>query len=108
MREWEYNDPVSPVRFDWAASFDEQVRALKSVDGGSFCMHGQNYYVLRALFEGHIIDDYANPPLDDKGRAVRNVRSRIADLRHKWNIVIGDRQKDGKPYKEYMIGGRNG
>jgi len=106
MREWHYSEHDIPVQLNFQGDFDEQVKKLKSREDGHFHMGGHNYHILKALFEGNVIDDYENPPYNAKGLAVRNVRSRIADLRIDWNICIGDRQKEGKPYKEYMIHGR--
>ena len=106
MKAWHFNEPEKKIQFDFTADFDSQVKHLKSVNGGHFHMHGHNYYVLRAMFEGHTIDDYENPPRNDKGLGIRNVRSRIAELRTEWNIRIGDRTKEGKQYKEYIISGR--
>lgn len=107
MKEWHYSAQDNKVEFDFNGDFDAQVRRLKSKEGGHFHIGSLNYYVLKALFEGNVIDDYENPPLNDKMHAVRNVRSRIADLRIEWNICIGDRLKEGKPYKEYKIYGRD-
>ncbi len=106
MREWNYSDHEAPIAFDFTGDFDAQAQRLKSKQGGSFKLNGHNYYVLKALFKGNVIDDYENPPMMDNGLTVRNVRSRIADLRLEWNICIGDRFKEGKVYKEYMIQGR--
>jgi len=105
-REWNCPDIANPVRFAWDQSFDEQVSRLRSTEGGAFKIGSHNYYVLRALFEGKIIDDYANPPLNDRGLPVRNVRSRIADLRYKWNIPICDRLAEEGNYKQYALRGR--
>lgn len=106
MREWNYSEHENPVKLDFESDFDAQAEKLKSKEGGAFHMGGHNYHVLKALFEGNVIDDYENPPHNAEELAVRNVRSRIADLRVNWNICIGDRQKEGKPYKEYVIYGR--
>lgn len=106
MREWNYNIPDIMVTLDFNIDFDTQAKKLKSKDGGHFHMNGHNYYILKSLFNGNVIDDYENPPLNEKGHPIRNVRSRIADLRMNWNIRIGDRYKEGKTYKEYMIYGR--
>ena len=106
MREWNYNVPECSAVLYFHLDFDTQVKELKSKEGGHFHMNGHNYYILKALFEGNVIDDYENPPLNTKGLPIRNVRSRIADLRMNWNICIGDRYKEEKTYKEYMIHGR--
>ena len=106
MAEWHCPEIDKPVRLDPLQSFDEQASNLRSDEGGHFKIGGQNYYVLRALWEGHIIDDYANPPRDDRGLPVRNVRSRIADLRYKWHIPICDRRVEGANYKQYALRGR--
>ena len=107
MREWNYSTHEKPVILDFCGDFDAQAKALKSNDNGHFHMGGHNYHILKALFEGNVIDDYENPPFSAKGMPVRNVRSRIADLRKDWNICIGDRYAEGKTYKEYMIQGRD-
>ena len=106
MREWHYSEHDSPVQFDFHGNFDAQVKTIKSKNGGNFPVGSHSYHVLKALFEGNVIDDYENPPFNGKGLPLRNVRSRIADLRIKWNICLGDRTKEGKPYKEYNIKGR--
>lgn len=93
-------------RFDFTQSFDEQVSRLKSKSGGAFKRGSHNYFVLRALFEGHTIDDYANRPMGGNGYTVNNVRTRVADLRNEWNICIGSRKAEGAQYKEYQIYGR--
>jgi len=103
---WEYY-PEDGFTFDFSASFDEQVKQIKSAKGGSLKIGSHSYLVLKALFEGHTIDDYENPPLDARGYPVRNVRSRIADLRTKWNVCIGSRVKEGTLFKEYQIYGRD-
>ena len=104
--EWNYNQATQAVDLDFSLSFDEEVKKIRSSRGGRIMTGSHNYYILRALFEGNTIDDYENPPLNDKGFGIRNIRSRIADLRHDWHIVIGDRVKSDKPYKEYCIQGR--
>jgi hypothetical protein len=102
-REWNCPAIENPVRLIPDQGFDEQVSRLRSVKGGSFKIGGQSYYVLRALFEGNAVDDYHNPPRDDRGLPIRNVRSRIADLRYMWRIPICDRYVEGKSYKEYAL-----
>ena len=102
-KDWNYNQLSTPVAFDFTEDFDIQIKSLKSNSGGSIIKGTQTYDVLCALFEGNIIDDYEDPPRNKEGFAIRNVRSRIAALRIDWNIVIGDRVKEGKTYKEYSI-----
>ena len=101
--QWNYNQPSTPTRFDFTADFDTQIKSMKSINGGSIIAGTQTYDVLCALFDGNVIDDYENPPRNSQGFTIRNVRSRIASLRTHWNIVIGDRTKEGKAYKEYSI-----
>lgn len=108
MNEWDYGDNVeSRVRFDFNGSFDEQVSRLRSVKGGVFKRGSHNYFVLRALFLGHTIDDYVNKPVGANGFPLNNIRTRVADLRKEWNICIGSRKVDGAQYKEYQIYGRD-
>ncbi len=106
MSEWECDSIQGSVRWDWQGSFDEQVSRLRSVEGGAFKLGSHNYWVLRALFHGDTVDDYLHPPRNDRGMPVRNVRSRIADLRHNWRIAICDKKAEGANYKIYMIHGR--
>ena len=109
MNDWDYGDNRdSHVQFDFAQSFDEQVSRLKSRSGGAFKRGSHNYFVLRALFAGHTIDDYKNRPMGGNGYPVNNVRTRVADLRKEWNICIGSRKVDAAQYKEYQIHGRGG
>ncbi len=104
---WDYGDNIeSRVRFDFHASFDEQVSMLKSNQKGSFKRGSHNYFVLSALFHGHTIDDYANKPIGANGHPINNVRTRVAQLKKEWHICIGVRKAEGKPYKEYQIYGR--
>ena len=105
--DWDWGHNVdSGHRFDWSKSFDENVAELRSVSGGRFRRGGHNYWVLRALFAGHAINDYTTRPVDGNGRPINNVRSRISDLRENWNIVIGSRFAPDKTYKEYKLYGR--
>lgn len=107
MESWDYGDNAnSSFRFDFTASFDEQINKLKSKSGGVFKRGSHNYYVLRALFAGHTIDDYKNRPTGANGYPLNNIRTRVADLRNEWNICIGSRRVDGAAYKEYQIYGR--
>lgn len=107
MYDWDYGDNINThVTFDFSQSFDEQISRLKSKSGGAFKRGSHNYYVLRALFAGHTIDDYGNRPMGGKGFPLNNVRTRVADLRNEWNICIGARKADGVQNKEYQIYGR--
>lgn len=107
MYEWDYGDnKESCFKFDFTQSFDEQLSKLKSKSGGSFKRGSHNYYILRALFLGHTIDDYRQRPLGSDGFPLNNIRTRVADLRNEWNICIGSRVAEGKKYKEYQIYGR--
>lgn len=107
METWDYGDNTGThFRFDFTQSFDEQIGRLKSKNGGAFKRGSHNYYVLRALFLGHTIDDYRQRPLGADSFPLNNIRTRIADLRNEWNICIGSRVAEGKKYKEYQIYGR--
>ena len=108
MNAWEYGENIETrVRFDFKESFDEQVANLKSNKGGSFKRGSHNYFVLRALFAGHTINDYTARPMGKNGHPLRNIRTRVADLRKEWNICIGSRKVADAPYKEYQIYGRS-
>ena len=105
--EWDWgNNENSGILFDFDASFDEQLEKLKSRNGGSFKRGGQNYFVLRALFAGNTIDDYEHRPIGANGRPLNNVRTRVAQLRNEWNIIIGSRMSPAGRYKEYILKGR--
>lgn len=103
-RDWDYGDNIhNHFKFDFTKNFDEQIVNLKSRNGGSFCISSHNYYVLRELFYGNTLDDYQNRPEGTNGYPIYNVRSRIAQLKHEWNICIGSRRVEGAQYKEYRI-----
>ncbi len=106
--EWSYNEPDNPVVFDFDRDFDEQVKEIRSVNGGRFVIGSHAYFVLKALFEGEIVDDYANRPTDFDGFPVHNVRNRISELRHRWNVKIGVRKSPGKKYVQYKLYGTRG
>jgi len=102
---WEHSD--GRVTFDFNRSFDEQLDRLKSKKGGKFRRGSQNYFVLRALFYGHTIDDYKQRPLDNLGHPINNVRTRVAQLKNEWGVAICSRTSPHGKYKEYKIGGRD-
>ena len=107
MEAWDYSDNIDThFKFDFTQSFDEQISRLKSNSGGAFKRGSHNYFILRALFLGHTIDDYRHRPLGADGYPLNNIRTRVADLRNEWNICIGSRVADGKKHKEYQIYGR--
>jgi len=103
---WVFPSSAGCVAFDFNASFDEQCSRLRSQKGGKFKRGSHNYYVLRALFEGHTIDDYEHRPLGANGKPINNVRTRVAQLKNEWDICIGSRTSPNGHYKEYMIYGR--
>ena len=104
---WDFGgNAPSGIVFDFDQSFDEQIGKLKSKNGGAFKRGGHNYFVLRALFAGHTVDDYRQRPLGANGMPINNVRTRVAQLRNDWNIVIGSRHSPDGNYKEYILKGR--
>ena len=107
MNNWNLHakDLNTSPKFDFLAPFDEQIKSIKTDNGGTLKKGSHSYWVLLALFRGYVIDDYENAPYNDKGRRVRNVRSRISDLRYKYNIAIEDRVTQER-YKEYRLYGR--
>jgi len=107
MRENDFEYNCTSCRFDFTRSFDEQVDTLRSTSGGAFKRGSHNYFVLRALFAGHTIDDYTTRPLNAQGRPINNVRTRVADLRTNWGICIGSRVSPNGNFKEYKIFGRD-
>lgn len=108
MNKWEYGDNINGhFVFDFRGDFDEQIKKLKSANGGKLQRGSHNYHILKALFDGNTIDDYYQRPVGETGHPIHNVRTRVAQLRNEWNICIGSRRVGGAPYKEYKIYGRD-
>ncbi|MDM5272096.1 hypothetical protein PGH07_07880 [Sulfurovum sp. zt1-1] len=108
MNEWEYGDNTETCfKFDFRADFDQQIKKLKSNNGGALQRGSHNYHILKSLFDGNTIDDYYQRPSGENGLPIHNVRTRVAQLRNEWNVCIGSRRVDGAPYKEYRIYGRD-
>ena len=102
--EWKYSTREGQgVKLDFSLPFSEAIADVRSQKGGKMRTDSHVYHVFAALFNGDVIDDYANPPANNDGKPIRNIASRVAELRHTWNISIGSRYKKDKPYVEYCI-----
>jgi len=88
---------------DFSIPFCEAIKDMRSEKGGKMRSTSHVYHVFAALFNGHVIDDYANPPRDYDDRVIRNVVQRVGELRDKWNIDVQSRKVEGKPYNEYYL-----
>ena len=88
---------------DFTLPFCEAIKELRSQKGGKMRPTSHVYHVFAALFNGQVIDDYANPPTNNDGHTIRNVVQRVGELRDKWNIDVQSRRVEGKPYNEYYL-----
>ncbi|MDD5359475.1 MAG: hypothetical protein PHI02_04315 [Sulfurovaceae bacterium] len=92
-------------KLDFNIPFDEQVSKIKTKKGGHLVVGSHNYYILRALFYGNTIDDYEKAPFGKNNRRIRNIRSRIAQLRNEWCIPIeSSKGEDGRTSEYRLIG----
>ena len=68
-------------------SFAEFYDGLRGETGRRRRRGTDHYHVLAALYNNKEIDDRYNPPINDEGNRVFNVRSRISDLSGEWGIT---------------------
>lgn len=63
------------------------------------------YWVLLALYKGHVIDDYENKPLNLRTeKRINNVSQRVFDLRSKYGITkIKSRNVEGEKFVEFYL-----
>jgi len=96
---------VELVKLDFSVSFDEAIAHLTFKKPTNHEAKGfHNYHVLRSLWLGMTIDDYSNPPMHPNGLRIRNVCSRISDLRNKYGIDgIKSRQAEEGRWVEYWM-----
>ena len=75
---------------DASASFEHFYKQFKNIKNPNsnfgIKKHSDNYYCLLALWRGERINDYSNPPLNKFNRPMRNVPSRISDLKNKYGV----------------------
>lgn len=88
---------------DFSLPFKDAIKDLKTTRGRAIKVGSDNYHVLADLFNGKVIDDYERPSLNDEGRRVHNIASRVSALRHLYEIKIESRYREGKNYVEYWI-----
>lgn len=91
------------VKLDFSLPFCDAVRELKTINGRKLKIGSDNYHVLADLFNGKTIDDYDRVPLNDEGRRINNVKSRISALRHLYLIQIESGYREGHNYVEYWM-----
>lgn len=85
-------------------SFDEYVKKFKSHNHNKPIKKGSgNYWTLFALWQGNMIDDYFNRPTDNLGREIRNIKSRVSDLKNKFGVNIESRNVENERYVEYFL-----
>lgn len=90
-------------KLDFSLVFKDAVKDLKTTKGRAIKVGSDNYHVLADLFNGKVIDDYERPSLNDDGRRVHNIASRVSALRHLYNIKIESGYREGKNYVEYWM-----
>lgn len=91
-------------RFDFSLHFNQAIKDLRSIHGRKLQKGSQNYWVLFALFEGDVIDDYNHKPLSgETAKPIHNIKTRVSDLSNKFNIKIDRRFNDASHCMKYWI-----
>jgi len=88
---------------DFSLPFSEAIKDLRTKRGRKMVVGSDNYHVLYALFMGETIDDYHNPPVNDCGKRIYNIKSRISSLRNTYGIDICSKRSDAGNHVEYWI-----
>ena len=85
-------------------TFDTYYKQFKSEKNKTLKKGSGNYWTLYALWLGNTIDDYSNRPTNDNEREIRNIKSRISDLRNNFGVDnIKSRVVEDERYKEYWL-----
>jgi len=98
---------MTGITIDSSIPFNIFILTLKSINNRKIRENSDNYFVLKELYQGSIIDDYENKPINpNKNIRINNIKSRISDLKNKYNINIISSPVSGKRHKEYFLSQR--
>ncbi len=90
-------------KLDFNLHFDEAIKDLRSIKNRPIHKNSHNYNILKALFNGSVLDGYARKPLDNHGNQIHNVQVRVSELIHKFRIEISKQTVADTAIVEYRI-----